>query len=733
VSIVHVVLPDSAHALQERLLVLLRAAGHEPHVISFTDAALLLAEMGSSSEYFIVDIEADAILDAFTRASTATVERSIVVASIDASMLSRVQAAASRGVLGFFTLPCDLDGMIARIPLGNANANANAAPASPRQVPSAPPSVRALPPLGIRQSSPPSKATTSSMPPSPSVIPRASQSEELQRKSDLPDSFGPSAPVASLSQELATFLREAEGRASANLDYAISNPEGEGILLSPEDEVETVLPHDVLMALDSAFDDEPSELAYETIHGPLAGNTTHGSSDAQTTGTGKDRNESVFAPSEPAEPAPALKETGKGTETETETESFRSDAERPDDPSRAHPDKGQDAADWAAIGRPIRVFRSRHAPSIHRVLPHSSDVLDALAEPIRTRSSCLMTFETHVASGASGPSTFRVTISEGYILSVSSSSESDTLSAFLVERGDLLRADAVTLQRRIPRDPRYAAAALVAHGVLHNDELWDVLRGHASWLLAKLISVDKASVTNEDNESSREAPSVFGSSTGASVFVDTVRRVVAPADAEFMLGGASARIDEGPHLALLGECNLEENFQSLPEVVMGRTLFAIADASSAHEDIAVVLYALVQLGVFAVLGGLGSGAGAGTNAESQGPSKNEQHQNQAALDEARRQRIRARAAIVDDGDYFALLGVSPLATGYEIRKSFLELRREFEPSRILTPRTLDLRDDVLRIVEVLEEAYDILRDAVRRERYRKAIRMAPSRGSVEED
>ena len=93
-----------------------------------------------------------------------------------------------------------------------------------------------------------------------------------------------------------------------------------------------------------------------------------------------------------------------------------------------------------------------------------------------------------------------------------------------------------------------------------------------------------------------------------------------------------------------------------------------------------------------------------------------------ALDEdAIRERVRARLALVDEADYFALLGVSPDATGYEVRRAFLELRRAFDPQRVLTPQIVDLAADVRKIVSVLEEAYEILRDNARRERYRRAI------------
>ena len=94
-------------------------------------------------------------------------------------------------------------------------------------------------------------------------------------------------------------------------------------------------------------------------------------------------------------------------------------------------------------------------------------------------------------------------------------------------------------------------------------------------------------------------------------------------------------------------------------------------------------------------------------------------------DDAVRAKIQARRALVDDGDYFALLGVPRAATGYDIRRSYVELRRQFDPSEVLRQNTLDLQEDLDTILEVLDEAYEILRDNQRRERYRRAIESTP--------
>ena len=80
---------------------------------------------------------------------------------------------------------------------------------------------------------------------------------------------------------------------------------------------------------------------------------------------------------------------------------------------------------------------------------------------------------------------------------------------------------------------------------------------------------------------------------------------------------------------------------------------------------------------------------------------------------------------MQDGDYFAVLGLPRSATSYEIRRAYLELRRGFEPTRLLTAATADLAEDLRTVVDVIDEAYEILREPHRRERYRRAIEIGP--------
>jgi hypothetical protein len=177
-------------------------------------------------------------------------------------------------------------------------------------------------------------------------------------------------------------------------------------------------------------------------------------------------------------------------------------------------------------------------------------------------------------------------------------------------------------------------------------------------------------------------------------------------------------LGNGPAYALLAECALAPEELDRLRSSSGATLRDVTSGAP-DGDLVTVVFALTQLGVLEVLATIGDASGEPESASVGG----------AALDsEAIRERVRARAQLVDDGDYFAVLGVARDATGYEVRRAFLELRRAFEPSRMLTPDVADLAPEVRKITVVLEEAYEILRDAARRDRYRRAIEAVPDGG-----
>jgi hypothetical protein len=338
------------------------------------------------------------------------------------------------------------------------------------------------------------------------------------------------------------------------------------------------------------------------------------------------------------------------------------------------------------------------------------DALSAMARIIRGRYTGALALEDDAGIR-------RIVFREGDFVTAASSVEGESLVAFLVRRGALPASAAAQLGRKLPPFGRHAGAALIAHGHLRQDELWPVLRAHAEWLVGRAMAMQRGVASLEAEVPARleTEPAVFGGATGAEVFVELIRRVLHPSEALARLGGGDARLRDGPSAALLSEASLPEHDLAFVNRAKTATLQQIMQTAHSPDALA-VLFALAELGVLE----------RSAPASAPGPGDGLEPEPVDQLDdEARRARILARKALVDEGDYFALLGVMPNATAYEIRHAFLQLRREFEPHRILTAGTVDLRDQVEDIVEVLEEAYDVLRDGVRRERYRRALEATP--------
>jgi hypothetical protein len=311
----------------------------------------------------------------------------------------------------------------------------------------------------------------------------------------------------------------------------------------------------------------------------------------------------------------------------------------------------------------------------------------------------------------------RILLRDGDVVTAASGLDEESLVSFLGTRGDISREVSAQLHGKIPAFGRHAGAALVANGHLNQDQLWPVLRAHAEWVLSCAICAEKGTASFELNPPGRlkAEPSVFGGATGSEVLIEVVRRAVPAEVAVTRLGGGGTRLNEGARFDLLSECALPEAEQQWLNRSKGAKLDD-ALGSAPHAELAPVAYALVQLGVIT------------TGAVEAIPRK-KRSSGGALFDpidaQAVRSQVKARLSLVEEGDYFSLLGVPRTATAYEIHRAYLELRRGFEPSRVLNAATADLADDLDLIIEVLEEAHDILRDQARRERYRRAIEDKP--------
>jgi hypothetical protein len=617
-------------------------------------------------------------------------------------------------------------------------------------------------PPGSSPSAPPSAPASSPLSADP-----ASSGPSSLRRDEPPMSVGPSAgqlPQSRLSPELEMLLGRAEQRVTQSR-ASVAPPSDR---LSPEAELEAILPNDVLAALDEPLDLDDGEEsdAGPSTHGGDERGTTRGTSGTGTkTGSGSKAPGHITSPADLSNEPLHAAEHGKTEPPSRETEPPKAPSAIPSrsavtnagtsDPAPPMSDgelRGTATGNPSDVPPPSMLLApsappaqqvsttppkalgdtSNAAPSPVLAAPATSaqtrpqdrplelpatlragEAIRCLARAVRSRYTGAIAFEAPDGMR-------RVVFRDGDFVTAATSVDNESLVACLIERGTLPADTNVKLGRKLPLFGRHAGAALIAHGYLQQDELWPVLRSHAEWLIGRIAKLERGETGVEPEVPPRLAtePAVFGGATGAEVLVELVRRVSTPESSVARLGGAAVRLRQGPSQNLLGECALPSEEAELVRSLDGETVAGAVERSKA-QDFSSALLALVELGILET---------AGVSAEARRAASAAQplrHEPDRLDHEALRSRIAARRALVDEGDYFALLGVSRSATSYDVRRAYAQLREELDPARILTPATADLRDDVDAILFVIDEAYEILADDLRRERYRRALEAAP--------
>lgn len=364
-------------------------------------------------------------------------------------------------------------------------------------------------------------------------------------------------------------------------------------------------------------------------------------------------------------------------------------------------------APLASIAPPPIVSIPPPEPSVSVLL--ETDAIRLLGRAIANRHSGCLCFD-----GEGGLR--RIVLRDGDLVAVGSSVDNESLVAYLTDRGELPRDVGKRLAGRVPPFGRLAGAALIAAGHLMQDRLWEVLRAHAEWIVGRILLLQRASCGYETEAPGRlkTEPGMFGGSTGAEVFVEIVRRVLEPDAAIGLLGGPQARLTEGSAPKLLAEAALAHNEEDLVARAAGSTVRELGEAVD-NPDFVAALFGLVCLGVLEALPAASKEEAVAQGSRAVDPLD----------EEALRTRVRARLELVEESDYFTLLGVGPTATGYEIKRAYLSLRRSYDPGKVVTPKTLDLVDSLRLISEIIDEAYEILRDPARRDRYARAINARP--------
>jgi hypothetical protein len=685
-------------------------------------AARALAE---APRVLIVDVDAPGAVEAIERVREACPAELLCVG--DPSRAAELGASRADGRA--YERPIDLEALVIAV----------LSLAEPRAQGTAPPPTFSR----VRETAPPARSSESVAPASE----YPSTSDPLDVAAILPslddeETVGASAIAPpDISPDLARILQAAEERLGVfSQPHPPSSPR-------PDAESDLLLPADLLAALDEPLEPEEEGSASLGTGGtannpkPKTGRETTGAAGAQIEATSPPLapGPASAATTGPAGPPVASAPAGRLPTTTMRPEGGREprsvvDREVPS-AAPALTEPGLPVEGGGGLSRAPALL-AQDAASATRPAPEGATSRNLRTEPPRAEvdprappplrlpavlaeGDAVAVVAAVIASRASGSLALgpegtlrRIVLHDGDIVTAASGAPEETLVAFLAARGDLERDVAGRLANRVPAHGRHAGAALVAHGHLGQEDLWPVLRAHAEWIIGRALVCDEGASALEDEPPGRlkAEPNVFGGATGAEVFLEQLRRVVPPDVALRRIGGPGARIAEGPRRQLLVECALRIEDEQLVRTAGGRTVSEILAES--EPELADVLYGLASLGVLEVLEPASPDLGPPSGAD--------------VLDEeALRQRVRARVALVEDGDYFALLGIPRSATGYEVKRAYLELRRTFEPGRVLTAATADLAADVRLVVEVLDEAYEILREPTRRDRYRRAIEAGP--------
>ncbi len=444
--------------------------------------------------------------------------------------------------------------------------------------------------------------SSSSSPPAAPGSGRPSPGSAPPREAPLSARAGrrPVSIQAPLCSELEALLADAEQRVGTLMAQDLLPP-------TPEEEIEAVLPAAMLAALDEPLEEDDDAFAADPPPSQPGTAAPDGTPAAPRMVTNASRDTTSSRP-----PGPSPEDVGVA-------------------PTLAAPPVGSAAGSVPRADLPppaIAHELTREPSEVSLTRPTVLGPTDAprsLAEAIAVNTTGCLCFES---SGVMR----QVVLRDGDVVTAVSGAEDETLLAFLTTRGDIRHDQAKDHEGKLPPHGRHASAALVAHGLLNQDELWSTLRAHAEWVLGRTLRLASGTFRVEAEPPGRlgQEPSVFGGSSGAEVLIEAVRRAISPEEAVKRLGGPASRIAEGPS-ALLSECALGPEERARIVEARGLTVGDLTRGANGPE-MACVVYALSLLGVVGVTMAVERSKAEGTDASSVD-----------ALDvEALRARVRAR-------------------------------------------------------------------------------------------
>ena len=293
----------------------------------------------------------------------------------------------------------------------------------------------------------------------------------------------------------------------------------------------------------------------------------------------------------------------------------------------------------------------------------------------------------------------------------------DRMGDLLYREGKITREQQQRARDLVVESGRRMGEILVEMGFLKPRELLPAVRHHIEDILYSLFAWDSGEFAISSGDPPGER--IRLTRHPAAIVLEGVRRKYGAELLETRLGSPAAvvAVRSSRQLgAIAAVADLSPPERAVMQKLDGeRTIEQVAEAAQVEHVVALQLaFALVALGVAEVVDHGPAAADRATPVRSRALVG----ETDIAID---RQRVLAKFALVNEADYFTLLGVRRDATSFEIRRAYEAARRDYASVGFPPELQRELSGQLTEIGRLIEEAYQVLRDERVRRSYQQNL------------
>ncbi len=330
-----------------------------------------------------------------------------------------------------------------------------------------------------------------------------------------------------------------------------------------------------------------------------------------------------------------------------------------------------------------------------------------------------------------GDVTKEIVFEFGQPVFASSNQPEDRLATLLARAGIITPEQAQASHLRARERGQRMATELVEFGLLKHSELRPLVQRHLEEIIYSLFPWQTGSYRIRRGQFAADEPIRLSSHPTALILEGVRRKYDLPALIE-LVGPATSVVeipDDPLRKTVAAIADLSPDEQALVLSFDGQRTLAELQAATGARELSVyqLAYGLLAVDAARIRRPDDAPAAEGRTdrgASSGAPESAETGPDATGLDaeiDIDRQRILAKHAMVDNSDYFSLLGVRRDATAFEVRRAYESMRRTFDPDQVEPALRAELEAKLADIREVLDEAYLVLRDDQLRGAYLKNL------------